>query len=104
MAETARTPEDAETRLRRLRMRSWRRGMKEMDLILGHFADGALSTLTDDQQTLYEDLLTENDQDLYLWVTRRVTGNQHADQGPAHFSALLDRIAAHAGQRLGGQV
>lgn len=31
--------EDHATRLKRLRMRSWHRGIKEMDLILGGFAD-----------------------------------------------------------------
>lgn len=61
------SPEEA--RLKRLRMRSWRRGMKEMDLILGPFADGPLAGLSEDELDLYERLLEENDQDLYLWVT-----------------------------------
>lgn len=98
MADPAET---AEIRLRRLKMRSWRRGMKEMDLILGHFADGPLATLTEDEMAAYEVLLAENDQDLYLWVTRRVTGNPHPDRGPAALSALLDSIAAHAAERSG---
>ncbi|NBB97072.1 MAG: succinate dehydrogenase assembly factor 2 [Alphaproteobacteria bacterium] len=50
-------------------MRSWRRGMKEMDLILGPFADTALAALSDADLDAYESLLSENDQDLYLWVT-----------------------------------
>lgn len=58
-----------EARLKRLRMRSWRRGMKEMDLILGPFADSGLATLADPELDAYERLLEENDQDLYLWVT-----------------------------------
>lgn len=58
-----------EARLKRLRMRSWRRGMKEMDLILGPFADSGLATLADPELDAYERLLDENDQDLYLWVT-----------------------------------
>jgi antitoxin CptB len=53
---------------RRLRMRSWRRGTREMDLILGPFADGALHALSADMLRAYEDLLSENDQDLYLWI------------------------------------
>lgn len=61
------TPEEA--RLKRLKMRSWRRGMKEMDLILGPFADTALADLSDGDLDAYERLLDENDQDLYLWVT-----------------------------------
>ena len=46
--------EAAETRLRRLRIRSWRRGMKEMDLILGHFADGPLALLDGADLDAYE--------------------------------------------------
>jgi hypothetical protein len=38
--------EPRDTALKRLRMRSWRRGMKEMDLILGPFADAELARLT----------------------------------------------------------
>ena len=45
-------------------MRSWRRGMKEMDLILGPFSDSELATLGEGELALYEALLNENDQDL----------------------------------------
>ncbi len=68
MADTLETPEN---RLKRLHMRSWRRGMKEMDLILGRFADDCLSGLSGPDLDLYERMLAENDQDLYLWVTAR---------------------------------
>lgn len=61
--------EAPEIRLKRLRMRSWRRGMKEMDLILGRFADAKLSSLSPEILNAYEDLLEENDQDLYKWVS-----------------------------------
>ena len=90
--------ESAETRLRRLKMRSWRRGMKEMDLILGHFADDALASLDGADLDAYEAMLSENDQDLYLWVTARVNGG--TDRGPASIAGVLDRIAAHAAERL----
>lgn len=64
--------ETAANRLRRLSMRSWRRGMKEMDLILGRFADARLATLDARGLAAYETLLDENDQDLYLWVSGAV--------------------------------
>ena len=83
------TAESAEARLRRLRMRSWRRGIKEMDLILGRFADAALAGLTDDELALYDRLLSENDQDLYDWVAGRRTA-------PFAYLPLVARIAAHA--------
>ena len=37
--------ESAEVRLKRLTMRSWRRGTKEMDLVLGPFADARLAAM-----------------------------------------------------------
>lgn len=61
--------ETSEIRLKRLRMRSWHRGTKEMDLILGPFADDGLAALSPDDLDAYESLLEENDQDLYQWVS-----------------------------------
>lgn len=89
--------EDHETRLKRLTMRSWRRGTREMDLILGPFADASLAAMDAAALDAYEALLDENDQDLYPWVTARMRGET---AGPAHHAALLDRIAAHAAGRL----
>lgn len=63
--------EQPEHRLKRLRMRSWRRGTKEMDMILGPFSDTALKDLSPDMLDRYEALLEENDQDLYAWVAGR---------------------------------
>lgn len=58
-----------EHRLKRVRMRSWRRGIKEMDIILGEFADARLEELGADELDAYEAMLNENDQDLYKWVS-----------------------------------
>lgn len=91
-------PETQEIRLRRLKLRSWRRGMKEMDLILGHFADGPLADLSSQQLDDYEAMMNENDQDLYLWITARVNGGP--DQGPKALSPVLDLVADYAGRRL----
>jgi antitoxin CptB len=55
-------------RLKRLSIRSWRRGTREMDLILGRFADGALPALDDAALDDYEALLEVSDPDLYAWV------------------------------------
>ncbi|WGI20774.1 succinate dehydrogenase assembly factor 2 [Amylibacter sp. IMCC11727] len=61
--------ESHDTRLRRLRMRSWRRGMKEMDLILGQFADTELKNLSAEDLDDHEMLMNEPDQDLYAWLS-----------------------------------
>ncbi|MEM6972299.1 MAG: succinate dehydrogenase assembly factor 2 [Pseudomonadota bacterium] len=78
-------PESRDTRLKRLRIRSWRRGTREMDMLLGPFADTALQGLDEGLLAAYEDLLEENDWDLYAWMAGQ------ADPGPAH-GPLVARI------------
>ena len=66
--KAARVEEPREVRLKRLRIRSWRRGTREMDLILGPYADGALAALDGPALDDYEALLEQADPDLYAWV------------------------------------
>lgn len=87
-----------DTRIKRLRMRSWRRGTKEMDLILGPFADQHLAGLEPAQQESYEALLEENDQDLYAWILARINGREAAI--PPALLAILDVVIADAMARL----
>ncbi|SHG58840.1 antitoxin CptB [Cognatiyoonia sediminum] len=61
--------EPREVKIKRLAMRSMRRGIKEMDLILSAFAEKNLSALADEDLSLYDQLLSENDHDLYNWVS-----------------------------------
>ena len=61
-----------EHRIKRLKMRSMRRGIKEMDLILSAYADRTLEGMETRELDLYDALLQENDQDLYQWVTGQV--------------------------------
>jgi antitoxin CptB len=79
--------EDRETRLRRLRLRSWRRGIREMDLILGGFADAELGGLDDAALDAYERLLELPDWELYAWVTG-------AEAPPAAHEPLIRRLAS----------
>ena len=53
-------------------MRSMRRGIKEMDLILKNFADVNLYSMSELELENFENLLLENDQDLYEWSTGQV--------------------------------
>ena len=64
--------EPREHQIKRLKMRSMRRGIKEMDLVLQRFADGHLETMDDSGLTLYDAMLDENDHDLYQWVSGQV--------------------------------
>ena len=61
--------ETRDVRLRRLRMRSWRRGTREMDLILGPFADAEIGRMDETTLVAFEALLSENDQDLFYWIS-----------------------------------
>lgn len=81
--------EDTATKRKRLHMRSIRRGIKEMDLILMAYAQAKLPSMEEPDLSLYDDLLSENDQDLYQWVS-----NQVAE--PARYRALMDDIRAGA--------
>lgn len=76
-----------EHRVKRLKMRSMRRGIKEMDLILQRFAEGHLDTMDQDGLGLYDAMLSENDHDLYQWVTGQVAP-------PTQYAALIDTIIA----------
>jgi antitoxin CptB len=91
--------ESGEARLKRMKMRSWRRGTKEMDMILGPYGDDALGAMSDRELHIYDQLLSENDQDLYQWVTGQGTA-------PKVFDDLLDTIRDHAGvaKKPGGPV
>ena len=87
--------ETAEARLKRQSMRSWRRGTKEMDLILGPWADANLAGLSEPETALYDALLEENDQDLLPWVLGQ-------NPAPVALAALIERISAFARTRLNG--
>lgn len=69
MSGTARSSEGLDTRRRKLLFRSWHRGIREMDLILGGFADAAIGSLNDAELHQYENLLEVQDADLLSWVT-----------------------------------
>ncbi len=63
-------------RVKRLAMRSMRRGIKEMDLILSAYADDMLARMSPEALDLYDRLLNENDHDLYQWVTGQVAPSE----------------------------
>jgi len=84
---------DLDIRLKRARMRAWRRGMREMDLILGGFIDAHGEGMTAERLESFEGLLSCRDQDLYAWVSGR---DKNALTGVASVHlALLAEIAAN---------
>ena len=64
-------PETPEIRRKRLLFRSWHRGIRETDLLLGSFAEQHLTGLSEAQLDRYEGLLEENDATLFDWIAGR---------------------------------
>lgn len=85
--------ETDEARRKRMSMRSWRRGTKEMDLILGPYSDVHLAGMSMARLDVYDVLLEENDQDLYAMIL----GQQPT---PPEINDLLQEIGNFARARL----
>lgn len=85
--------ETAEARLKRMKMRSWRRGTKEMDLVLGPYADAELAGMSGAELDAFDALLEENDQDLMAWML----GQKAA---PAAHAGLIATLSAFASRRM----
>ncbi|GLS29663.1 antitoxin CptB [Mesorhizobium albiziae] len=69
MTGMTRSSEGLDARRRKLLFRSWHRGMREMDLILGSFADAEIGALNEAEIDQYEKLLDIPDTELLPWVT-----------------------------------
>ena len=70
-SETSRAETPGAIRRKRLLFRSWHRGTREADLLLGSFADRHLGGFGAAELAHYEALLEVPDPDLYDWVTGR---------------------------------
>ncbi|MEM8793376.1 MAG: succinate dehydrogenase assembly factor 2 [Pseudomonadota bacterium] len=79
------TSELTDPRLKRLRMRAWHRGTREMDLILGGFVEHSATRLSEEEVLALEKLMAENDNELYRWVSG-------AEAYPAEHSKIIKQI------------
>jgi len=75
-------------RRKKLQFRAWRRGFREIDLILGGFADQSLAAMDAAGLDAFERLLDAQDQDVYDWIT------EQAPAPPAYDTPLLALIRA----------
>ena len=77
-----------EARLKKLKLRAWRRGFREADLILGPFADKHVATFSEAELVWFERLLEVPDHDLYGWILER-------EPTPAEFDGpLMNKLKA----------
>ncbi len=81
--------EDISVKRKRLYMRSIRRGIKEMDLILMAFSDAHLEQMDAAGLDVYDKLLSENDHDLYQWVSGQA-------REPGEYADIMAQIRAGA--------
>jgi antitoxin CptB len=88
MTGTTRSSEGLDPRRRRLLFRSWHRGIREADLLMGRFADAHIGEMSDAELDQYESLLEVPDHDLYVWVTGEV------DIPAIYDTAVMKRLRA----------
>ena len=56
-------------RRRKILFRAWRRGMREMDLVMGQFADANLPAMSEADLDEFERLLEAPDPQVLAWIT-----------------------------------
>jgi antitoxin CptB len=71
MSGLVRSTVDLDPRRKRILFRAWHRGMREMDLIMGRFAEQNLDTMSDADLDVFELLIEAQDRDLLSWITNR---------------------------------
>lgn len=75
-----------DNRRKRLVFQSNHRGCKEMDMIMGQFAERCAASMSDAELTIYEAMLEEDDWDLYAWV------NGSAVPGNEAYNPLIEKM------------
>jgi antitoxin CptB len=90
---TERSSEGLDARRRKLLFRAWRRGVREIDLIIGRFADAHIEALDEAALAEFERLIEAPNGALYGWVT----GAEHLPD--KYDTALLAKLRAfHIGR------
>lgn len=84
MTGLSRSTANLDPRRKRLLFRAWHRGTREMDLLMGRYAESAIDTLTDGELTILEGLIEVPDRDLFAWITE-------ADAVPENYDTAVYR-------------
>ena len=79
---------DLDDRRKKILFRAWHRGIKEMDIVLGNFADAHLKSMDEADLDILEHLMDAPDRELFKWISGEV-------ETPEHYrSHVMDRIQA----------
>ncbi|MDJ0686608.1 MAG: succinate dehydrogenase assembly factor 2 [Alphaproteobacteria bacterium] len=84
-----------EIRVKRLRFRAWHRGIREMDILIGGFADAHLADMSKTELDAFELLLSVPDQEMYAILTR------DAAPWPELDATLIERLRGFIRDRAG---
>ena len=88
MGGSTRTSADLDVRRRRVLFRAWHRGLREMDILMGRFADAEIGTMPEADLDAFERLIEVPDQDLFRWITGE-------DEAPSNYdTAVFRRLKA----------
>jgi antitoxin CptB len=74
--------------LKRLTYRSWHRGCKETDLVLGTFCTRHVADMNDAELACFEAFLDEDDAEIWAWLTNKTPCPN------ATYAPLLERLRA----------
>lgn len=81
--------ETLENKRKRLSFRAWHRGTREMDLLMGSFADRNLANFGEAELAEFEEILCQNDPDVYDWVSGQKSVPEEIK------SSVLDLLLQH---------
>jgi antitoxin CptB len=84
MGGSTRTSADLDVRRRRVLFRAWHRGLREMDILMGRFADAEIGTMPEADLHAFERLIEVPDQDLFRWITGE-------DEAPSNYDTAVFR-------------
>ncbi|MBL0317884.1 MAG: succinate dehydrogenase assembly factor 2 [Alphaproteobacteria bacterium] len=84
--------ENNDTKIKRILYRSWHRGCKETDILLGDFAKANLTAMSPDDISCFEQLLDEQDLDIYSWIN-------HPELIPVAYQQMIATIKRFQEQR-----
>jgi antitoxin CptB len=80
-------------RRKQILYRANHRGIKEMDIILGGYADAHVMSMSGAELNQFEAIMNEHDRDLLMWFTGEVVPPDHM------CTPMFEAILSHAGSK-----
>ena len=92
MTGTGRSSGGLDDRRKKLLFRAWHRGTRELDLILGPFADAQIAELTDSELDMLDELMRLPDPQLYGWLVGETSVPPEYDRGVFRKLAAFHKV------------